>query len=53
MNPAKLIFKKMDGIKYFSDKIDGDGKYRLWESKTHPKYAHFMKAKDIINKTDA
>lgn len=40
MEPAKLIFKKTDGIRYFSNKImDG---YRLWESKTHPNYKHFM-----------
>lgn len=40
---TKLIFKKLDGIKYYSNTIiDG---YRLWLSKTHPNYKHFTKLK--------
>jgi len=43
MTTEKTIFKKLDGIKYFSNQVmDG---YRLWESKTHPKYRHFAKIK--------
>lgn len=37
----KTLFKKLDGIKYFSN-IVMDG-YRLWESKTHPDYKHWTK----------
>jgi len=39
---AKLIWKKVDGIKYFSNKIDPTDNYRLWESHTHPNYRHWM-----------
>lgn len=45
MNEAKLIFKTWDGIRYFSNKIDVQGTYRLWESKSHPAYKHWMKIK--------
>lgn len=40
---TKLIFKKLDGIRYYSNTIiDG---YRLWQSNTHPNYKHFTKLK--------
>ena len=45
MTEAKLIFKTWQGIRYFSNKIDVQGTYRLWESKSHPAYKHWMKIK--------
>jgi hypothetical protein len=39
----KTIFKKLDGIKYFSNVIENG--YRLWESNTHPNYKHWSKIK--------
>jgi hypothetical protein len=50
MKDAVLIYKNMHGIKYYSDKITDDEKYRFWESKTHPFYKHFLKIKKVITK---
>lgn len=46
-NPYMTIekkYKKWQGIKYFCEKLYNDG-YEFWQSKTHPSYSHFMKAK--------
>jgi hypothetical protein len=45
MKEAKLIHKTMHGIKYYSNETDADGYYRLWRSKTHPNYKHWMAIK--------
>lgn len=51
LTKTKMIFKKLDGIYYYSDKIDNTGKlaYRLWESKTHKSYSHWTKIKTNKN----
>lgn len=42
---TKIVRKKQDGIKYYSEKVTNDG-YRFWESNTHPSYSHFTKIKN-------
>lgn len=42
---TKIVTKKQDGIKYYSEKVTNDG-YRFWESNTHPSYSHFTKIKN-------
>ncbi len=45
MKESKLISKRFDGIKYFSNKVDVSGLYRFWESKSHPKFSHWTATK--------
>lgn len=48
LKTTKLIFKKMDGIRYFSTKIYvKKDVYRLWQSLTYPSYKHWSKEKKI------
>lgn len=51
MKEVKTIYKKTDGICYFSNKIDMTGNcyYRFWESKSHPNYKHWTKVKTKTN----
>lgn len=47
MQNTTTIRKRVNGISYYSNKIDTITKHRFWESVTHPNYKHFTKSKTI------
>lgn len=46
MNKTKKIYKKVNGINYYSNKLDVTGYYRLWQSNSHPNFKHWEAIKD-------
>ena len=46
MKITTTIYKMVDGIKYFSNRVDITCCYRLWESNSHPSYKHWEAIKN-------